>query len=192
MWYAAGNPTSWEMAARKGLGILGFSVGEVSELAPVLNVYKSAIANAEPIGAYANDNVMITSAAFVADDSQVALKRAVDSRLAYRLSLQYRYHDTFPHPPEVPTWPELIPDFDEPTIKGMAATGALVCGDPDEALAQCHRWADAGADQLTFGMAEGSLEERLDIIRIFGEHIIPKIDKDPVHRTDRLRDAAIA
>jgi alkanesulfonate monooxygenase SsuD/methylene tetrahydromethanopterin reductase-like flavin-dependent oxidoreductase (luciferase family) len=192
MWYAAGNPTSWGMAAKKGLGILGFSVGEVSDLAPVLDIYKSAIEVAEPIGGFVNDNVMITSVAFVADDAQTAVKRAVDSRLAYRLSLQYRYHDTFPHPPEVPTWPELIPDFDEPTVKAMASSGAMVCGDPDEALAQCQRWADAGADQLTFGMAEGTLEERLDTIRIFGEHIIPKIDTDPIHRTDRLRDAALS
>jgi len=65
-----------------------------------------------------------------------------------------------------------------------------VVGDPDQALAQCQRWADAGADQLTFGMAEGTLEERLDIIRLLGEHVIPKLDLDPVHRTDRLRGVA--
>ena len=35
MWYAAGNTTSYAMAARKGLGVLGFSVGELAELAPV-------------------------------------------------------------------------------------------------------------------------------------------------------------
>jgi hypothetical protein len=25
---------------------------------------------------------------------------------------------------------------------------------------------------------------------VYGEYIIPKIDKDPVHRTDRMRQAA--
>jgi hypothetical protein len=30
----------------------------------------------------------------------------------------------------------------------------------------------------------------LETIRLFGEHIIPKLDTDPVHRTTRLRDAA--
>src|SRR2546423_768345 len=28
MWYAAGNTSSYEMAARKGLGVLGFSIGD--------------------------------------------------------------------------------------------------------------------------------------------------------------------
>ena len=40
MWYAAGNVTSYSMAARKGLGVLGFSVGALDELAPVLEAYK--------------------------------------------------------------------------------------------------------------------------------------------------------
>ncbi len=61
MWYAAGNTSSYAMAARYGLGVLGFSVGSIDELAPVLEAYKSEIVNAEPIGAYVNDNVMVTS-----------------------------------------------------------------------------------------------------------------------------------
>src|SRR6478735_65845 len=36
MWYAAGNTSSWEMCAQRGLGVLGFSVGNLEELAPVL------------------------------------------------------------------------------------------------------------------------------------------------------------
>jgi len=30
----------------------------------------------------------------------------------------------------------------------------------------------------------------LETIRLIGEHVIPKIDTDPVHRTTRFRDAA--
>src|ERR671925_1892607 len=60
MWYAAGNVTSYEMAARKGLGVLGFSVGSIAELEPVMKAYKDTIVNAEPVGAYVNDNVMVT------------------------------------------------------------------------------------------------------------------------------------
>ena len=73
MWYAAGNTSSYAMAARKGLGVLGFSVQTLDELAPVLEAYKKAIANAEPIGAFVNDNVMITTGAYVREDAdQVA------------------------------------------------------------------------------------------------------------------------
>ena len=78
MWYAAGNPSSYEMAAHKGLGVLGFSVGDLNDMAPVLDVYKDAISDAEPIGAFVNDNVMVTSAAFVKATHEEAVQSAVD------------------------------------------------------------------------------------------------------------------
>src|ERR1700694_2578113 len=50
MWHAAGTTSSYEMAARKGLGVLGFSVGAIAELEPVMKAYKKTIPDAEPIG----------------------------------------------------------------------------------------------------------------------------------------------
>jgi alkanesulfonate monooxygenase SsuD/methylene tetrahydromethanopterin reductase-like flavin-dependent oxidoreductase (luciferase family) len=190
MWYAAGNVSSYAMAARKGLGVLGFSVGDLSDMEPVVEAYKKEIGNAEPVGAYVNDNVMVTAAAFVAEEHDQAIKSAVDGRQAYLISNVFRYHDTFPHPEGTPYWPDLIPDFDAAAVEGMAQIGAIICGDPAEALEQCRRWESAGADQLVFGSGMATLEEELETIRLLGEHVIPKIDTDPVHRTTRFRDAA--
>ena len=68
--------------------------------------------------------------------------------------------------------------------------GGGVIGDPDHALAQCRRWEAAGADQLVFGVGMATTEQMLETIRLMGEHVIPKIDTDPVHRTTRLCGAA--
>jgi alkanesulfonate monooxygenase SsuD/methylene tetrahydromethanopterin reductase-like flavin-dependent oxidoreductase (luciferase family) len=188
MWYAAGNTTSYEMAARKGLGVLGFSVGQISELEPVLKAYKHAIGDAEPVGAYVNDNVMVTSAAFVAEDSDVAFQRALDSAVVYLQSNVFRYHDTFPRPDGVPPWPELIPN-NTPEGLRWQVDGGLICGDPNEAVDQCRAWEAAGADQLVFGMGSATFDQDLETIRLIGENVIPKIDTDPIHRTTRFRDA---
>ena len=190
MWYAAGNTSSYAMAARKGLGVLGFSVGDLTEMEPVVSAYKKEIPNAEPVGAYVNDNVMVTSAAFIDEDHDRAVKSAVDGKLSYLQSNVFRYHDTFPHPEQVPYWPDLIPDYDRDVIEGLIQISGLICGDPDEALEQCRRWESAGADQLVFGSGMATLDEELETIRLLGEHVIPKIDTDPVHRTSRFRDAA--
>jgi alkanesulfonate monooxygenase SsuD/methylene tetrahydromethanopterin reductase-like flavin-dependent oxidoreductase (luciferase family) len=190
MWYAAGNTSSYEMAARKGLGVLGFSVGDLNDMEPIVKAYKKAVVDAEPIGAYVNDNIMVTSAAFVKETDDLAVQSAVDAKLSYLQSNVFRYHDTFPHPETIPYWPELIPDYDADTIRGMSSIGAVICGDPDEALAQCKRWEASGADQLVFGVGCASKEDTLEMIRLMGEHVIPKIDTDPVHRTTRFRDAA--
>jgi alkanesulfonate monooxygenase SsuD/methylene tetrahydromethanopterin reductase-like flavin-dependent oxidoreductase (luciferase family) len=190
MWYAAGNTSSYAMAARKGLGVLGFSVGDLQAMEPVVKSYKDEIPNAEPIGAFVNDNIMVTSAAFVKEDAGLAVKSAVDSNLSYLQSNVFRYHDTFPHPEGIPYWPELMPAYDADTIKAMSEIGAVICGDPDQALEQCKRWESAGADQLVFGLGCANREDTLEMIRLMGEHVIPKIDTDPVHRSSRFRDAA--
>ncbi len=191
MWYAAGNTTSYAMAAHKGLGVLGFSIGAIDQLAPVMDAYKKAIPTAEPVGAYVNDNIMVTTTGFVNEDREAAYRSAEKSSMSYLQSNVFRYHDTFPHPPEVPTWPDLIPDPDRAQLELMEA-GGLVLGDPDDALRTCRRWEEAGADQLVFGTGMATHAEMLETIRLMGEHVIPKVDTDPVHRTTRLREAAAA
>ena len=192
MWYAAGNSSSYAMAAQKGLGVLGFSVQELEEMEPVMTAYKKAIETAEPIGAYVNDNVMITSAAFVSEDPQQAVKSLVASRLGYLHSNVFRYHDTLPHPDWAPRWPELLPEMTEEMATDALGTGGMVIGDPDQALAACQRWESAGADQLSFGVFASPFEDALETIRLVGEHIIPKLDKDPECRSSRFRREAAA
>jgi alkanesulfonate monooxygenase SsuD/methylene tetrahydromethanopterin reductase-like flavin-dependent oxidoreductase (luciferase family) len=189
MWYAAGNTSSYEIAARKGLGVLGFSVGAIAELEPVMKAYKKTIPNAEPIGAFVNDNVMVTTGAYVAEDAAVAVANACRPGSSYLGSNVYRYHDTFPHPEGVPVWPDLVPDPTPESIP-LAHERGMICGDPQHALTQCRRWEAAGADQLVFGTGSAKHEDTLEMIRLIGEHVIPKIDKDPEHRTTRFRDAA--
>ena len=71
------------------------------------------------------------------------------------------------------------------------------CGHGDRhsrprARGRARRWEGAGADQLVFGIGPDTLEDTLETIRLMGEHVIPKIDTDPVHRTTRFREAAAA
>ncbi|MFD9815516.1 LLM class flavin-dependent oxidoreductase [Streptomyces sp. NPDC059080] len=190
MWYAAGSPSSYAMAGRKGLGVLGFSVQKVADMEWVVDSYKSAVKDAEPVGDFVNDNVMVTSTAICAETHEKAVEIAVGGGLNYLQSLLFRYHDTFPRPDGIPAWPELLPDYTEELIELLIAEELMICGDPDEVLAQCRRWEAAGADQLSFGLPIGiSRDDTLTSIRLIGEHVIPKIDTDPVHRTTRFREA---
>jgi alkanesulfonate monooxygenase SsuD/methylene tetrahydromethanopterin reductase-like flavin-dependent oxidoreductase (luciferase family) len=189
MWYAAGNVSSYEMAARRGLGVLGFSVGSIQELEPVMKAYKKAIREPEPVGAFVNDNIMVTTGAFVAEDDHTAVEAATRPHNSYLASNVYRYHDTFPHPPEIPVWPDLMADATAEDIPVARERGGI-CGDADHALEQCRRWEEAGCDQLVFGTGSARHEDTLEMIRLMGEHVIPEIDTDPVHRTTRFREAA--
>ncbi|MBC9716355.1 LLM class flavin-dependent oxidoreductase [Streptomyces sp. TRM66268-LWL] len=191
MWYAAGSPTSYAMAAKKGLGVLGFSVQRVQDMEWVLEQYKGAITEAEPVGDFVNDNVMVTTTAICAETHEKAVQIAINGGLNRLQSLVFYYHDTFPKPEGLPVWPEMLPEFNEEIVELLIQEELLVCGDPDEVLQQCKRWEQAGADQLSFGIPVGvPKEEVLTTLKLVGEHVIPKIDTDPVHRTTRFRQAA--
>jgi alkanesulfonate monooxygenase SsuD/methylene tetrahydromethanopterin reductase-like flavin-dependent oxidoreductase (luciferase family) len=137
-----------------------------------------------------NDNIMVTSAAYVAEDREDAIRSMVNGRPSYLQSNVFRYHDTFPHPDWAPQWPELLADVTEEDARaGMGAPG-MIMGNPDDALKACQEWADAGADQISFGQGMATQEEALETIRLLGEHVIPKLDKDPEHRTSRFRREA--
>jgi alkanesulfonate monooxygenase SsuD/methylene tetrahydromethanopterin reductase-like flavin-dependent oxidoreductase (luciferase family) len=190
MWYAAGSPSSYAMAARKGLGVLGFSVQKVSDMEWVLEQYKTAIQDADPVGDYINDNVMVTSTGICAPTHDEAVRIATTAGLNRLQSLLFYYHDTFPKPAGMPVWPEMLPEFNADIIEHLIQEELLICGDPDEVLQQCKRWEQAGADQLSFGIPIGvRSDDVLQTIRLVGEHVIPKIDSDPVHRTTRFRQA---
>jgi alkanesulfonate monooxygenase SsuD/methylene tetrahydromethanopterin reductase-like flavin-dependent oxidoreductase (luciferase family) len=189
MWYAAGNPPSYEMAGRMGLGVLGFSLDRWDKVEALRKSYKDGIANAEPIGAFVNDNIMSCIAAYVDEDSHTAKQSYVNSKPNYLVSNVYRYHDTFPAPGWVPKWPETLAEPTLETAELASQYGGIVLGDPDEALAQCKRWEEAGIDQLVFGIGPAKIEDTIKTIELLGKYVIPKIDTDPVVSTTRYRNS---
>ena len=55
MWVAATQPSTWEIAGQKGIGALGFGISEPGMLDKLIAIYKKAISNCEPVGAFVND-----------------------------------------------------------------------------------------------------------------------------------------
>ena len=192
MWYAAGNTTSYAMAARYGLGVLGFSVGSIEELKPVLDGVQGRRRERR-----AHRRVRERQR----DGHRGRVRRRgprrrrssrwSNGRLSYLQSNVFRYHDTFPHP----DWaPQVARAHPRPDRRGGAGVGrparAWSSATPTTPSKACQEWADAGADQLVFGQGMATQEEALETIRLIGEHVIPKIDKDPEHRTTRYRREA--
>ena len=56
--------------------------------------------------------------------------------------------------------------------------------------AQDRRWEAAGAHQILVLRGTKTKQQTHEMIRLMGEHVIPKIDTDPLHRTTRFRDQA--
>lgn len=191
IWYAAGNTSSFEMCGRKGMGALGFSLDEIPKTEIAIRAYKDAIRNCDPVGAWVNDNLIVANGFnAIAEDREQARREFLAGGNNYQMSQVFRYHDTFPRPEGFPEWPDVMPDLTEEMLDAFIGLGAAVVGDPDDVVDQIKRWESTGADQFLMLRGVKTKEETLRMIKLMGEHVIPKFDNDPVHRTTRLRNEA--
>jgi alkanesulfonate monooxygenase SsuD/methylene tetrahydromethanopterin reductase-like flavin-dependent oxidoreductase (luciferase family) len=193
LWVAAGSPSTFELAARQGLGVLCFAFGKPEQFAPLIEKYKKDIENADPVGGYVNNNIMVTTQMLCLEDGGRARDIFSDLDIGYYISLVFRYLDTFPRPPGFPVWPDLVPDQTREQVDKQIASGDIAVGDPEEVSKAIQRFADIGADQLSFGMLSSSMtgETCNEAVATFGKHVLPQFDKDPVHSTTRQREAQV-
>ncbi len=191
LWVAAGNPPTFELAARMGLGVIGFSISSIDDMAPKIEVYKKAISEAEPVGEYVNDNTMTTNVCICLEDGDKARQIAADAGTVRLHAGVYRYHTTMPRPEGIPYWPDTFPEPSVDMIDAGIKHGYIACGDPDEIIEQLKRFEATGVDQVVWSLPVDIPQEVcLETIRLLGEYVIPKFDKDPVHRSTRFREAA--
>ncbi|MBM3675661.1 MAG: LLM class flavin-dependent oxidoreductase [Actinobacteria bacterium] len=194
MWVAAGNPGTFEKAGKMGLGVLCFTGGTPEKMAPLVDIYKEALKEAEPVGEYVNDNVAITTSFMCLEDDDAAIDWATRSGNGRQQSLLFRYLDTFPRPAWVPEWPELIPDPTREQILAGRAAGASIVGNPDTCAGVLERWQAIGVDQLILGPSGSVYPHDLlvETVELFGNAVIPDFDRDPEHSTSRYRTDAAA
>ena len=193
MWVACGNPPTFEKAAKLGLGAFCFTLGAPkNELAPLAKAYKSAIGSAQPVGEYVNDNLMCVSMLLCMEDREEAFETAANIGSSYYQSLLFRYLDTFPRPAHVPAWPELLPPTTVEHVKMALDAGMMAVGNPDDCAGVVQQFVDIGVDQLTFSPLTTTIpfEKARASMELFGREVLPRFDKDPVHRTTKMRQAA--
>jgi len=181
MWVAAGNPDTFKKAGELGLGVICFTGGSPEKMRPLIETYKEAVANADPVGDYVNDNVAITTSFMCLEDGDAARDWMTKSRNGRQQSLVFKYLDTFPKPPGVPEWPVEIPD---PTLEQLqvgAEKGTSIVGTPDECTEILAKWQDIGVDQLIMGPTGSAWPYELveESVELFGNEVIPNFDKTP-------------
>jgi alkanesulfonate monooxygenase SsuD/methylene tetrahydromethanopterin reductase-like flavin-dependent oxidoreductase (luciferase family) len=177
-----------------GLGVLCFTGGAPEKMAPLVDLYKKTIEDAEPVGDYVNNNIAITTNFMCLEDRNEARELLTRSGNGRQQSLVFHYLDTFPKPKWVPEWPTEIAD---PTLEQVEAgwkMGASIVGDPDDCEEALRKWENIGVDQLIMGPSGSVYPHDLleKTVKLFGDEVIPRFDKDPEHSTSRYRREAAA
>jgi len=192
MWVAAGNPDTFEKAARLGLGVICFTGGNPEKMRPLVELYKETIKDADPVGDYVNDNVAISTSFMCLEDGDAARDWMTKSRNGRQQSLVFKYLDTFPKPPGIPEWPNEIPD---PTLEQLAIgreKGASIVGTPGDCAEVLQKWQDIGVDQLIMGPTGSAWPYELveESVELLGNKVIHQFDKDPEARAAKFRRQA--
>lgn len=192
MWVAAGNPDTFEKAGRLGLGVICFTGGSPEKMKGLVEIYKEAVANADPVGDYVNDNVAISTSFMCLEDGDAARQHMTTSRNGRQQSLVFKYLDTFPKPPGIPDWPTEIPD---PTLEQLEVgfqKGTSIVGNPDDCAEALEKWRAIGVDQLIMGPTGSAWPYELveESVELLGTKVIPQFDSDPEARAVGFRRQA--
>jgi alkanesulfonate monooxygenase SsuD/methylene tetrahydromethanopterin reductase-like flavin-dependent oxidoreductase (luciferase family) len=79
IWVAALQPSTYELAADKGIGVMALSVASPSYLAPHIAAYKDRVRRAKPVGKFINDQWLSATMAFCGTDNNAARELAAKS-----------------------------------------------------------------------------------------------------------------
>ena len=194
MWVGCGNPGTFTKAGELGIGAIAFNFEPIYNLKGRIEAYKEGIANCvEPMGQFVNNNVMMTNAVVCLEDRDRARAIAMSSGRGYLNTMVNMYHDTMPPQPHAVVWPNAPFQIqDEALLDSLIEAGYLLCGNPEEVNEQIAKYQEVGCDQLVFGLPNEGFEhdEGLEMIELFGTHVIPNFDTDPIHSTTRFRAEA--
>lgn len=201
MWVTSSNPDTVETAGRLGLGVAVFSFQDPLLLRPLVDRYKKAIENPEPVGDVINNKFMTIAPMICMEDGQAA--REHQEYRAGRIDPWFAtYFDTIPHfasraknEPRPIAQSRLRVLIEEaraqeglpgPFAAGMTDAKAvheagILAGNPDEVSETVQRFKDAGIDQLVTLPRLASWvedEEQIwDSIRLFGKEVIPRFKR---------------
>ena len=198
MWVTSSNPETVAVAGRMGLGVAVFSFQDPLLLRPLVDAYKRAIEDPDPVGEVINNKFVTIAPLVCLEDGDLA-RKVQDDRAGQIDPYFATYFDTIPllaertanEPRPIPQsrLRELVEEakvdakLPGPFAKGVIDPEALhesgICaGTPEEVARTVGRYQDVGIDQLvTLPRLASWMEDEEQVwesMRLFGKEVIPQ------------------
>jgi alkanesulfonate monooxygenase SsuD/methylene tetrahydromethanopterin reductase-like flavin-dependent oxidoreductase (luciferase family) len=94
MWQAASSPESFQMAARCGVGALGVTLlTPIEAIAALIQVYRDGIKDADPAGAFINNQVGVFTFVHVAETTKQAIQNGAAEAAAWYINTIVRFFE---------------------------------------------------------------------------------------------------
>ena len=196
LWVTASNPSTVEVAGRMGIGAAMFNFSDPEESRPVVEAYRAASEQCEPVSEVVNHKIMTISPMLCLADGDEA--RQIYGSGASEIAPYFAvYFDTIPDFAErLKDIPRPIPQTRlrkliaeaaaDPDLQGPIAVGeasfefhyenGICVGNPEEVAAIIERFRDVGFDQLVLIPAakwDCPHEKALESVRLLGKEVLP-------------------
>jgi alkanesulfonate monooxygenase SsuD/methylene tetrahydromethanopterin reductase-like flavin-dependent oxidoreductase (luciferase family) len=186
LWVASTSPESHEIAGRRGLGLLSFTVGvPPEELAGRIRLYREGIAQAEPIGKFVNARAATFTMAHCAPTRAEAERSAAESFEWYaktgvqQIATLGEWQEELQQESKSYAYTRPIAKMDTSFLSFdyLNRIGACIVGDPERCIETGLRYKAAGCDLLLLLMQPYKIphEKVMTSIRLFGEKVIPAL-----------------
>jgi alkanesulfonate monooxygenase SsuD/methylene tetrahydromethanopterin reductase-like flavin-dependent oxidoreductase (luciferase family) len=183
IWMACTQPSSFDLAADYGIGVLAFGVGAPGDVVHSLLRYKERIANpTKQVGKTVTNAVAPATLMFCAEDPKKAVEMGAVAALWYGAQTAklfapwagqeiagYEYYG------QLAQDPEFVARFLRPVEEAMDDEYSLI-GTPEKVAEGVQAYVDIGADQIICMIQAGRIphKEILQSLRLFGEEVMPR------------------
>jgi alkanesulfonate monooxygenase SsuD/methylene tetrahydromethanopterin reductase-like flavin-dependent oxidoreductase (luciferase family) len=188
LWLACTQPSTWEVAGRKGIGALGFGISEPGVLDHLVRTYKKAVEKCEPVGSFVNNRTAAATICVCAptrEEAKTIAKDAIDftTRKAAELFTPfakqevkgYEYYKKMAEAAVATADYRLsMADLDK-----RIEAGAVMVGDPEDCLRVAKIYESAGVDLLLMLVQVAAVphEKVMQTIELIGKHVMPKLSQ---------------
>ncbi len=191
LWVAATQPSTWQVAAHKGIGALGFGISEPGILEGLVKTYKQAIRDCEPVGSFVNDRTAAATVCICAPTREEALglgKDTIDftTRKARELFTPFANQDIkgYEYYKQMAQAQAALADYRLSTadLEKRIESGSVMIGDPEDCLRVARIYESAGVDELLLLVQVGAVphEKVVQTIELLARHVMPKLEPGAV------------
>lgn len=177
LWVAASNLSTYEFAAKQGVGVIGVTRNSIDETRDAIRSYRETIRSADPtgfVGHAPNENVAAFAIACCHDDDRIGRDIACAAARWYNGDNDVDLnHVRFA---SAGGKDAVVAKFRSRSNDQLIEDGMAIGGNPDSICRQVEQWAEAGLDQMIFVLQAGNTthDQVMRSIELIGEQVIPK------------------
>ena len=191
MWMACSNHEQIKLAARLGLGALGFALVDAKTAKGWIDEYYEIIkTECVPIGHTVNANIALTSPLSLDADEETARERGFKGRYFFTFASNHHYVDGMHKPGRTDIWEQYEQAW--PILReSFESYGApSTVGTPDQARKMMQIYEGMGCDEVLFMAQMGKIahEDICESLRIFAEEIMPEFQEREEQKQQRKQE----